>query len=833
MILLGPALAALLSFAGPPWAGSTGDDRIDALLSELERVETDAWRAGLDELVTLGEEAALRALATMDEAEVGGRRSRAMLVRLAGGARCIAPAIERLVGVEQPDEIVRLELVRFLGRRDLEREGAAERIEALHERARDDLSAEVRVEAIDALARVEDVLAIVRLDGLLDELFGMERAFAARALADLTGRPEARAVVMRRVQQVFAGEDDGRPLDERSLAILLDEYGDVLAQLPGGGELAHERVPLVAGRDHPSPLVRLAALSALDGLVARLTERGDEPRAQAVLAALRRDGLDPLELLDRSAWLALARGDDPARGAAHARAMLARTEGSNAIVDREARARGFFLLAAAEVAGGRNEEARATLARATLVLEGLLAERTDAMPGLGAPANWIPGADRAVVLWHQLALADLWRATSLLAEGAEPSDARLLSVLRRMHRTELEAQLFALQRDASLEVQNLDFLLVDRLGPRQLILSNPDSSAWPPERALELRARLGSAIASVTAYELPGFEPVAGVLEDRSDPLGDPERFTLLLDIQDETRDWLQRQVEEEMRKEERDAEVLARLRLLQLRLAEERRKNQQNGYAALFRRRQPSNLAYDLSRDLRVEGSPVEARELAERMKADLLAEAARGRGEISELRVAQIEFSVGSSYMDERRPDLAEQEFQRAVDRLAAYEETLRERMASVDEPAQRSAYRAIATARSRRADGLLSLAVNANVRMGDPARALAYFEQAFELKQTDFMRVLLACYRARSDREGEARAVLAEVSPAPSLYYNLACTHALLGDADVALDYLQRELQENHASVRSRDRQKEWAREDPDLAPLRGDPRFQRILAPEKGP
>ena len=111
--------------------------------------------------------------------------------------------------------------------------------------------------------------------------------------------------------------------------------------------------------------------------------------------------------------------------------------------------------------------------------------------------------------------------------------------------------------------------------------------------------------------------------------------------------------------------------------------------------------------------------------------------------------------------------------------------------------------------------------------PERALAYFERAYELDQRDFMQVLLACYRARSGRDDEARAVLRTVRPAPALFYNLACTHAMLGDAELAIDFLQRDFLENHPSTGSLERQKEWARGDPDLASLRGDPRFQRLV------
>jgi len=64
-------------------------------------------------------------------------------------------------------------------------------------------------------------------------------------------------------------------------------------------------------------------------------------------------------------------------------------------------------------------------------------------------------------------------------------------------------------------------------------------------------------------------------------------------------------------------------------------------------------------------------------------------------------------------------------------------------------------------------------------------------------------------------------------PGNYYNLACTYALLGDADTALDFLRRDLDEKGASSGARERQEEWARADPDLESLRGDPRFAALV------
>jgi tetratricopeptide (TPR) repeat protein len=183
-----------------------------------------------------------------------------------------------------------------------------------------------------------------------------------------------------------------------------------------------------------------------------------------------------------------------------------------------------------------------------------------------------------------------------------------------------------------------------------------------------------------------------------------------------------------------------------------------------------------------------------------------------------AEIEAATGASFTDDEEPRAAETELLKAVDRLQALEDLLRER----DAP-----QRAIDAVRNQRANALVSLAVNANVRMGDPARALVHFEAAWALRQDEFLRVLLACYRARSGRAAEARAAIATVAPGPGNYYNLACARALLGERDVALRWLEKELRENHAPGGGLERQKAWARKDPDLASLRDDPRFIELV------
>jgi tetratricopeptide (TPR) repeat protein len=243
------------------------------------------------------------------------------------------------------------------------------------------------------------------------------------------------------------------------------------------------------------------------------------------------------------------------------------------------------------------------------------------------------------------------------------------------------------------------------------------------------------------------------------------------------------------------------------------------------------------LAVDLRGDGDPGASLGLAQRFQEAL----GDGRGGPlwREWTLARASMTIGAAHTDLSRPTEAEAELLRAVGRLEAVERDLRQRLAEIeagigpptlatesDAVRRRGIDAQIELTRNYLADAFVSLAVNANVRANDPVRAVAFFERAFELRQGDFMVVLLACYRARVGRFDEARALLVGVHDAPPLYYNLACTHALLGDADRALDYLARSLEHSVRSPGARARQREWARDDPDLVSLRGDPRFDAL-------
>jgi hypothetical protein len=74
--------------------------------------------------------------------------------------------------------------------------------------------------------------------------------------------------------------------------------------------------------------------------------------------------------------------------------------------------------------------------------------------------------------------------------------------------------------------------------------------------------------------------------------------------------------------------------------------------------------------------------------------------------------------------------------------------------------------------------------------------------------------------------AREILADglaANPgAPTLYYNLACLEAVSGNRDAAIEAL-------HAAIAGRPEAASWARDDEDLASLRGDREFGELTAP----
>ncbi len=326
---------------------------------------------------------------------------------------------------------------------------------------------------------------------------------------------------------------------------------------------------------------------------------------------------------------------------------------------------------------------------------------------------------------------------------------------------------------------------------------------------------------------MPGFEPYPSVSPASADPLKDPMRLLRLknilrarFDAVASEREDLRARVRGQMAgdptapSEEDEGRMEVLLREWDDLLDASQRVGKDD-LTALLESRAPALLGLSLARALREEGREEDARAMATAVQKDL-----EQSGELKRFLLveAELEMVIGSTWIDSGDPGRADVEIARAADRLEAIESSLKDRGASPGD---------FAVVRGLRASALVSLAVNANVKRGDPKKALEYFERAFELRQDEFMRVLLACYRARSGRGDEARAILREISPSPANLYNVACTWALLGEKELALDCLRRDLEENPMSEGARTKQKEWARKDPDLRSLRDDPRFRAVV------
>ncbi len=176
----------------------------------------------------------------------------------------------------------------------------------------------------------------------------------------------------------------------------------------------------------------------------------------------------------------------------------------------------------------------------------------------------------------------------------------------------------------------------------------------------------------------------------------------------------------------------------------------------------------------------------------------------------------------IDRRRADGAKASLEKYI---AYYEESLRDVRQAPERYVDPGAAEAFFA--SRLATGHISMAVLHNVVLAQVDIARDHCRKAYALEDSPFNRVLYACYLARDKKFAEAATLLQSVDPSPPLYYNMACTYALSGQKDHALEHLALDLTWNHATEKARNRQREWARNDHDLESLRGDARFEELV------
>jgi len=807
---------------------------IDAWVGTLDSGDEPAWTRALEGLARAGAPAVTRALEGFEALDFRARRARAALLERVPATDCVSRVLALLA---DPDPLVRFRLVRWLGNPALAEAEAAARVAALEGLALADDDPRVRARARQGLSECALEEAVPALDRLIDRTSVSEAEAAAKALAEL---PLGRQRLIARLAGAPAGAGPA-PV----WAALLGGYGRALAEVPGGGEALRERLPLLRGRIAPEAEVREAARGALATFVSRAAELSESVRAERVLEALGEEGWPRVETLRRRLDLAWLERGDPE----HALDLAWELErAAQALEADEAEAwelRATLFRGAAWTALERGDEARACFDALVPRLEGLLERRTDLYPGPRAE-RWTEGGGTATIdHLHLLALAHLWRG--LLALERDPADAAVARELRAAHVCFLQSRLVA-QRTGAPDPSTLDSLLDRDLSPYTLLFFNQRLEAQGRGPGLDAAVALGAVWGRVAPLEMIGLGEETPSDRALGDVFFDRERRALLLEMRQAERRDLQLQQDELLNApglgpSDPDARenrrVIVRSRYLMLSRAEnderERLGNRDPGelssaelrsvYAQLLEYLSTSMHAWTLAQNLCEEGRSTEGRILCERALETLRTAPVGVSSVWNELSSARFGTLRGSALMDEGRPQEAEQAFLEADRRLAAIEVRVQEWLQSA--PDVEAAGQTLAQIRTQRGSVLLSLAVNANVRLRDPARALEYFERAYELNQSPFMRVLRACYRARSGKAEEARTVLAGVVPVPSLYYNIACTHALLGEKDAALDYLERDFRENAPTPGSRTQKREWARKDPDLASLRDEPRFQRLL------
>ena len=774
--------------------------------------------------------------------DLEARRARAWLALSVGDERAIGPVLERL---DDPDPAVRTALFAFLSSPELGASELAARVEALGRLALEAPELETRAGALTALARLDRPAAtaeLVRLEPLLD---GAARELCAGALA---ADPRAREHVVLSVRGAFADS----PLESGVLATHLAAYGRRLAELPQGGAARADRLPFVLGARHPEPLVARRALRAVEAFEARCVGLGQAERARGFLRALLAEGGvaaaggpergTAQALARRLVRLGLLEVEDPGPALEDARALVraadALDDGLDARLERavgrlhEAAAR----LALAPADGWDPGQLEAPLAEAEGWLAGLAAERLER-----SPSARLAAVAREVELLR--GTVELSRALARLTEGFAPDDPRVLVHARAAHEHALAAQLAAYEGIVSSRgrmpplpgAHGIDELLAHPVSPLVLVLRNPRRTRVAGHAALDLELALTSAVACVAPFELPGVERVDSLERPLASPLADPARNQLLGLCQQAyyraTEVWIDREVERMF--PDGDPQEANVRRFAERQVSDRRGRDARDGPRSRLRLRAQTGVGVTLAALLRADGRFEDSLALAERTVRDLASpEALEARPtpilsvfDERELVEVDARILVGDALMDLGRADRAELELLAVLGRIDKLEEIQAggRSGASGDE---------LLRLRSARVDTLVSLAVNANVKQLDPKKARGYFERAYAVGQSEFMQVLLACYRARDgDAEG-AREALREVTVAPGNYYNLACTHALLGEPDEALDYLRRDLADKRASPGGLARQVEWAREDPDLAALRGDPRFEALLDEAEG-
>lgn len=676
----------------------------------------------------------------------------------------------------------------------------------------------------------------------------------ARALAAAVRPGPTHQALIRATLRAWAQEP--APMAAEVLVALLPHYGAVLADASAQDVQAQEAWPLVLALHHPDVRLRQAGAKALQVWIDRLVEREDAARLDQHFSAMERAGVDARILRFEEARVAFYPLADGQRALRAAQALGQIDVGSGANADQRAEQARRWRFRSQYLEGLAQLALRAPSAARQAFASGLQSNRAalralahvEASPG-DDPAPRDARTELSEVLQERILLLVGWNLSVALEgrldapteSGQDPGlgvaphlAAQSLEHFVEAHRLHLEVQVL----HAGLTGQTLsgwDGLFDHAISPYRLVLhGRAFAQGLAVDDQLALEQWLGRGLATVSPRELPGLLPWPTEPIDRYAPEADGSRRARLLEIYwarldhlTERLDRLQERIAARQRSPlgqvpEADLEAYSQFSLqhrMALRALE--RLDGRSGPEQWVEVRVAGGHGLRLARGLRTAGRLQEARTLIARYQRDLEKE---GIGStwyyLGQEQLARADIELGANYSDDGQPQEAERALLRGVERLQGIVDRLQEVGASET---------SIQPYRDQLASAWVSLAVNANVRLAQPERALEYYEKAYALKQDEFMRVLLACYRARSGRVVEARALLASVTPTPPLYYNLACTYALLGEPDTALHWLRLELAPGRMEPVALARQKEWARNDPDLVSLRGRPEFESLLQP----
>jgi hypothetical protein len=704
---------------------------------------------------------------------------------------------------------------------------AAARIEALRRTAQQGLDPGEQQAALEQLFRSGTPEADAALLAVFDGSAGEIALRAARAIAQ---RRPLGGALLERVEQACAA-NPRRPLSAAVLGEWLPAAGERSAELPAVEAAAALRVLdlLLRLRSSSDPSLVRAARVGLERYFARAAELERIDGAVTWLAGASARGMDPLEAASRRARLVLAHAVDPRpaleAAQALARASVAAQPLRGTLEQLAWSMQAAYLEGIAQIALAQPAAAEAALARAIALGEALVRERADLWPDPREPDE--RHVDLAIERFELLGVAHLGAILAGLASGAPPDAPNLRAHALAAHEASLSAQIAAATTGRGDGLGGWDDLLDRDLAPRRLCLSNARSRALPPERALLLLEGLLRVLGAVAPTELPGF---VGAAADE-DPFADPARRARYEALVDARLSGLDNAIGRVRTAEVFDALQALMLRQMRLDLAEWRSRVLEDGGRELLEQRVPSTAALDLASLLRRDGRAEAAAALCQRALDDLARQKWSKAYLWSPWQAARLAAARGAALTDAKQPLEAERVLLEALQRLEELESSLVERRGDASKDGQwaRGLEGFVRTVRLTRAAVYVSLAVNANVRLADQAKALAYFEQSWALDPGEDGQIMLACYRARSGEFAAARAALASVLPEPRHYYNLACTYALLGEAERALEFLALELAEGNSSPGARERQQSWALEDPDLSALRADPRFQALVAP----